>query len=79
MSVRYIYNQQLFNMTKTTENIQTWPDLAIGLYEKLTGKGAIISYDFENFSVGIPKEVGDSKTFTTWKIDGKLKISTSEK
>ncbi|MFT7364859.1 MAG: hypothetical protein ACI9UV_003074, partial [Algoriphagus sp.] len=52
---------------------------AIGLYEKLTGKGAIISYDFEDFTIGVPKEVGDSTTFTTWKISGKLKISTSEK
>jgi len=66
-------------MTKAQESIQTWPDLAIGLYEKLTGKGAIISYDFEDFTIGVPKEVGDSTTFTTWKISGKLKISTSEK
>ena len=66
-------------MTKAQENIQTWPDLAIGLYEKLTGKGAVISYEFENFMIGVPKEVGDSSTFTTWKISGKLKISTSEK
>ncbi|MDN3205490.1 hypothetical protein [Algoriphagus sediminis] len=66
-------------MSKTQENIQSWPDLAIGLYEKLTGKGAIITYHFEDFSLGVPKEVGDSETFTTWKMNGKLKISTSEK
>jgi len=66
-------------MTKAQENIKTWPDLAIGLYEKLTGKGAVITYDFEDFSIGVPKEVGDSNTFTTWKMNGKLKISTSEK
>ena len=44
-------------MTKEKESIQTWPDLAIGLYEKLTGKGAVISYDFEDFTLGVPKEV----------------------
>jgi hypothetical protein len=66
-------------MTKAQESIQTWPDLAISLYEKLTGKGAIITYEFEDFTIGVPKEVGDSATFTTWKISGKLKISTSEK
>ncbi|SFO18427.1 hypothetical protein SAMN04488519_104203 [Algoriphagus ornithinivorans] len=66
-------------MTKEKESIQTWPDLAIGLYEKLTGKGAVISYDFEDFTLGVPKEVGDSSTFTNWKVNGKLKISTSEK
>jgi hypothetical protein len=66
-------------MTKQQDSIQTWPDLAIGLYEKLTGKGAIITYDFEDFTIGVPREVGDSTAFTTWKISGKLKISTSEK
>ncbi|WP_114749260.1 hypothetical protein [Pleomorphovibrio marinus] len=65
-------------MSQEKSNIQSWPDLAIGLYEKLTGKGAVISYDFENFSIGVPREVG-SNEFTTWKLDGKLNITTSEK
>lgn len=65
-------------MSEAKENIQSWPDLAIGLYEKLTGKGAVISYEFEDFNLGVPREVG-SNDVTTWKINGKLKISTSEK
>jgi len=65
-------------MSESKQNIQTWPDLAIGLYEKLTGKGAVISYEFEDFNLGVPREVG-SNDVTTWKINGKLKISTSEK
>ncbi|EPA00281.1 hypothetical protein A33Q_0152 [Indibacter alkaliphilus LW1] len=65
-------------MSESKENIQSWPDLAIGLYEKLTGKGAVISYEFEDFNLGVPREVGSSDV-TTWKINGKLKISTSEK
>ncbi|MGY6557962.1 MAG: hypothetical protein ACXIT9_01640 [Nitritalea sp.] len=65
-------------MANQTEKIQSWPDLAIGLYEKLTGKGAIITYDFEEFSIGVPREVG-STDYTTWKMNGKLKISTSER
>ncbi|PRY89017.1 hypothetical protein [Mongoliibacter ruber] len=64
-------------MSESKQNIQSWPDLAIGLYEKLTGKGAVISYEFEDFSLGVPREVG-SNDVTTWKINGKLKISTSE-
>ena len=27
----------------TTEHTTNWPDLAIGLYEQLTGKNAVIS------------------------------------
>ncbi|WP_194776117.1 hypothetical protein [Pararhodonellum marinum] len=65
-------------MSQENKNIQSWPDLAIGLYEKLTGKGAVISYDFEDFSVGVPKEVGSSE-YTFWKLNGKLNISTTEK
>jgi hypothetical protein len=65
-------------MSQEKSSLQSWPDLAIGLYEKLTGKGAVISYDFENFSIGVPKEVGSDQV-TTWKLDGKLNISTSEK
>lgn len=65
-------------MSESKQNIQSWPDLAIGLYEKLTGKGAVISYEFEDFNLGVPREVG-SNDVTTWKINGKLKISTSEK
>jgi len=65
-------------MSQEKNNPQSWPDLAIGLYEKLTGKGAIISYDFENFTVGVPREVG-SNEYTSWKLNGKLNITTSEK
>ncbi len=64
-------------MSKEEKNIQTWPDLAIGLYEKLTGKGAVINYEFEDFTLGIPREVG-SNEYTSWKLNGKLKISTTE-
>lgn len=28
---------------------QTWPDLAIGLYDKLTGRNAEITYEVEDF------------------------------
>ncbi len=29
----------------------TWPELAIGLYDSLTGRNAEITYDFENMEV----------------------------
>ena len=29
----------------------SWPDLAIGLYDRLTGRQAEISYEFENLHV----------------------------
>jgi hypothetical protein len=60
------------------KDTQTWPDLAIGLYDKLTGRNATITYDFENLKVDVPSEV-NSKEAATWKLNGKLNISTAEK
>src|SRR3954463_3710421 len=33
---------------------KTWPDLAIGLYDRLTGRGAEITYEVEDFELLIP-------------------------
>jgi hypothetical protein len=60
------------------KDTQTWPDLAIGLYDKLTGRNATITYDFENLEVDVPSGV-NSKEAATWKLNGKLNISTAEK
>ncbi|MCH8516014.1 MAG: hypothetical protein LAT68_06765 [Cyclobacteriaceae bacterium] len=57
------------------KDIQSWPDLAIGLYDALTGRKAEITYDFDNFTIGVPKAVG-SDEITNWTMNGKLKIST---
>ncbi len=57
---------------------ETWPDLAIGLYDKLTGRNASITYDFKDMEVKVPSKVGEEK-FATWKLNGSLTISTSDK
>ena len=63
-------------MPKNEESINSWPDLASQLYDKLTGKGSTINYDFENFSINVPDKVGKDAVHTNWVINGKLKIST---
>ena len=55
----------------------TWPELAIGLYDKLTGRGAEITYEFENFALTVPAATGSSEA-ATWKMDGILKIRTRD-
>ncbi|MGF1529759.1 MAG: hypothetical protein ACFCU4_00170 [Puniceicoccaceae bacterium] len=57
---------------------KTWPELAIGLYDKLTGRNAEITYHFENMVVEVPSGVGSSAEHATWKINGVLKISTRD-
>lgn len=57
---------------------ETWPDLAIGLYDKLTGRNAEITYEFENFELGVPSEAKSETTHTPWKMNGTLRIRTSD-
>jgi hypothetical protein len=57
---------------------RTWPDLAEGLYERLTGRGATISYDFADFVVEVPDRTGADSPRATWRLNGRLDISTTE-
>jgi len=56
------------------DHTQTWPELAIGLYDKLTGCNAEISYEVDNMEVWVPSGVGDDAQHAKWKINGTLKI-----
>lgn len=56
----------------------TWPDLAEGLYERLTGRGTTISYRFEDMTVEVPRETGSDSPRASWRLDGTLHIRTSE-
>lgn len=62
-------------MAQDTTN---WPDLAIGLYDKLTGRGAEITYEFENFEVFVPSSAGDTATHAKWRMNGTLRIRTRD-
>jgi len=64
-------------MTMTADT-QTWPDLAIGLYDKLTGRGAEITYQLERLEVQVPSRAGDSAASARWVLDGTIKISTRD-
>jgi hypothetical protein len=60
------------------DDTKTWPELAIGLYDKLTGRGAQITYEFEDFDLYVPSKTGDDAVHAHWKMDGTLKIRTKE-
>ena len=61
------------------EETSTWPELAIGLYDRLTGRGAEIVYEFEDMAVDVPSEVGDDAEHAHWRLDGTLRITTRER
>lgn len=55
---------------------QTWPELAIGLYDRLTERNAEIAYNFENFEVVIPSSTNEDAQQARWKLNGALRITT---
>lgn len=61
----------------TDKDTHTWPELAIGLYEQLTGKNAEIIYTFENMRIEIPSGTGDNVQHAPWKLDGTIRIKTN--
>ena len=59
------------SMEKHTEN---WAELAISLYDKLTGRNAEISYEADNMEIWVPSGVGENASHALWKVNGTLKI-----
>jgi hypothetical protein len=64
---------------KTKSSEASWPDFAVGLYDKLTGRGAEITYEFNNFDLYIPSKLGEESDHFHWKINGILNIRTHDK
>ncbi|WP_286762429.1 MULTISPECIES: hypothetical protein [Rhodopirellula] len=61
------------------QGTHTWPELAAGLYDALTGRNAEISYDFENMEVFVPAKTGDAGVeHAHWKLNGLLKVRTRD-
>jgi hypothetical protein len=54
-----------------------WADLMGQLFDRLTGKGAVVSYSFRNLEIDIPKAAGpQGQTLGSakWVINGELVI-----
>ena len=61
-----------------THDTHNWPELAIGLYDKLTGRNAEITYEFDNMDIHIPSSTGDDAKHAHWKLNGTLRIRTRD-
>jgi len=60
------------------DHTTTWPDLAIGLYDRLTGRGAEITYEFDKLSVHVPSGTGEGASRAHWILDGVVRIRTRD-
>lgn len=58
---------------------ETWPELAIGLYERLTGRGAEITYEFEDMRIDVPDRIGEDADHAQWQLDGTVRIRARER
>jgi hypothetical protein len=65
-------------MADTNTETTTWQDLAMSLYDKLTGRHAEITYEFENLEVSVPSAATESAAYATWKLNGIVKIRTKD-
>jgi hypothetical protein len=65
-------------MHAPVQDTKTWPELAIGLYDKLTGRGAEITYEFDQFEIYVPSSTGPEAAHARWKVHGTLKIRTCD-
>ncbi len=67
-------------MTASTDNGTTdITDIAREMWSYLTGKGATVEYNFENMQVEVPKTTGPDSPRAVWKLDGTLRIKTTDK
>lgn len=60
------------------QHTNTWPDLAIGLYERLTGRNAEITYEFVDMHFKIPSGTGPQAEHAEWVLSGTVKIRTRD-
>ena len=56
----------------------SWPDLAIGLYDRLTGRQAEITYEFSDLHIKIPSDTGPEPQHAEWILSGTLKVRTRD-
>ena len=56
----------------------SWPELAIGLYDQLTGRNAEITSEFEDLGVEVPSGTSENARHASWNVNGVLKIRTRD-
>jgi len=58
--------------------ITDWTDLGQEMWSYLTGKGAAINYTFIDMAIEVPRDIGPDAPRATWKVDGTLRVTTSD-
>jgi hypothetical protein len=55
-----------------------WSDFAMQLYEKLTGRGAEVTYEFDNLEIFVPDQHSEAPRHAKWKLNGTLRVRSRD-
>ena len=56
----------------------SFADLGKEMWSYLTGKGAAINYEFVDMFVEVPRDTGHQAPRAVWRLNGTLRITTTE-
>ena len=65
--------------TTTSKDTTSFADFGRDMWSYLTGKEAAIDYTFVDMSIEVPRTTGPDSDRATWKLNGTLRITTSDK
>ncbi|HSM29801.1 MAG TPA: hypothetical protein VK854_03805 [Woeseiaceae bacterium] len=57
-----------------SQQTRDWSELAISLYDRLTGRNAEITYEADDMEVWVPSGVGEDASHAKWKLNGAIRI-----
>jgi hypothetical protein len=69
---------KISNDVTTKETTTQWADLMAQVFDRLTGKGARVTYNFENLEIDIPRAVGPQGQdlgSAKWTVNGRLTMT----
>lgn len=61
------------------EQIVDWTDLGREMWSFLTGREAAINYRMIDMVVEVPRDTGSQSPRATWRFNGTLQVTTSDK
>jgi len=79
---KILIKHTLNNFMDKESTSDQWIDLVSQLFDRLTGKEALVEYSFENFTIEVPEAAGPggrSLGSARWTINGKLIVKAEAK
>ena len=66
-------------MANKVQETTNWPEMFVGLYDRLTGNNAEISYAFDGLEIDVPSSTSENAPRAHWKLNGTLRISAKNR